>query len=114
MSNTNNHEISLLKAIEMTTLYRANRPANFPLSETFDRTAIERLLATDGCTSLRVYYGMQEDNAVDAILVACNAANQDILPTATSASSTGTDGIILEDGIRCPEACPPKSPLNNP
>lgn len=114
MSNTINHEISLQKAIDMTTLYRANKPANFPLSETFDRDAIERLLSTDGCTSVRIYYGMQENMDVDAILVAANADNEDILPNTTSASTTGTDGVILEDGLRCPEACPPTSPLNNP
>lgn len=101
------------KAIDMTKLYRANKPANFPLSETFDRVAIERLLATEGCTSLRIYYGMQENNDVDAILVASNAANEDILPSTASASLTTPDGVILEDGQRCPEACPPKSPLNN-
>jgi hypothetical protein len=112
MNTTNTHEISLQTAIDMTTLYRANRPSNFPICETFDLGAVNKLLATEGCTSLRIYYGMKEDNNVDAILIAVNANGEDILPSSASAWLSDTDPIILEDGIRCPEACPPESPLN--
>ncbi len=114
MSNTTNHEISLQEAVDMTTLYRANRPANFPICETFERAAIEKVLATDGCAYLRIYYGMKENMDVDAILVAANGDDEDILPTATSLSVSDPDPVILEDGFRCPEACPKNSPLNTP
>ena len=107
-----NHEISLQAAIDMTTRYRQNRPSNFPICETFGADAITRLLATPGCQSLRIYYGMKENKEADAIIVAANAAGEDILPVAVAEAKSLTDPVILEDGFRCPEACPPHSPLN--
>ena len=112
MSNNNNHEISLQEAIDMTTLYRANRPANFPICETFEKEAISKLLAVDGCSFLRIYYGMKENMEVDAILVAANANHEDILPPVSITRLSTSNSLILEDGIRCPQACPPASPLN--
>jgi len=112
MESTNNHEISLQAAIDMTTLYRNNRPENFPICETFEKEAIEKLLVTEGCAFLRIYYGMKENLQADAILVAANASGEDILPPGNTNSLTAGDEIILDDGYRCPEACPPPSPLN--
>lgn len=108
---TNNHEITLQAAVEMTKRYRANKPVNFPICETFGAEAIKKLLATPGCTSLRIYYGMKANDEVDAVLVAANAADEDILP-ALSLSETEEDPLILEDSLRCPQHCPPESPLN--
>jgi len=110
MNTTTNHEISLQQAIDMTTLYRENRPANFPICETFEKDAINTLLAVTGCAFLRIYYGMKADGLVDAIMVAANADGEDILPAA--AAVTGGDAVILEDGYRCPDDCPAPSPLN--
>jgi hypothetical protein len=113
---TTNHEISLQTAVDMTNRYRANKPANFPICETFGADAIRRLLATPGCVSLRIYYGMKAGNEVDAILVAANEAGEDILPNLSSPenlSSLETDEpVILEDSLRCPDHCPPPSSLN--
>ena len=113
MTTNNTHEISLPTAIDMTTRYRANRPFNFPICETFGVDAIDKLLATEGCAFLRVYYGMKANNEVDAILVAADAGGEDILPVAASMDLTSDDPVILEDGFRCPENCPPESPLNS-
>jgi len=113
-NNTTNHEISLQSAIDMTTLYRQHRPANFPVCETFEKDAINSLLAVQDCAFLRIYYGMKEDGLVDAILVAANAAGEDLLPgQAPAAAATSGDPIILEDGYRCPDDCPPDSSLNS-
>ncbi|MEO5650036.1 MAG: hypothetical protein ABIR03_08945 [Ginsengibacter sp.] len=112
MNTNRNHEISLPQAIEMTTRYRARRPGNFPVCETFSIEAVRKLLATQGCASLRVYYGMKENMDTDALLVAVNAAGEDLLPAANATASLVDDPIILEDGYRCPEDCPPPSSLN--
>ena len=110
----NNHEITLQQAVNMTTRYRANKPANVPVCETFDIAAVSQLAAVTGCTSMRIYYGMKENMEIDAILVAVNADGEDILPSQTgiAAAETG-DPLILEDGYRCPPDCPPKSALNS-
>lgn len=106
---TTNHEISSQQAIAMTTLYRVNRPSNFPICETFEADAINNLLATEGCKYLRIYYGMTEELKTHAILVAVDANDQDILPSGTDDDDPP---VIIEDGYRCPPDCPPASPLN--
>lgn len=113
MSTITNHEISLQTAIDMTTRYRGKRPVNFPICETFEKAAIQKLLDTAGCSSFRIYYGMKADERVDAILVAVDAEGNDILPPMANASTTTTDPVIIEDGYRCPDDCPSSSSLNS-
>ncbi len=96
----------------MTTRYRKNRPSNFPVCETFEIAAVRKLLATEGCAFLRIYFGMKESMEADAILVAVNESGEDILPAAGLQAVTADPPIIVEDGYRCPQACPPPSPLN--
>lgn len=107
------HQISLAEAIAMTTLYRANRPDNMPICETFRLDAVLRLTNHAACTELRIYYGMQPDKSIHAILVAGDAEGNDLLPTKGEVTVTGDDYDILEDGLRCPVTCPEPSPLNN-
>jgi len=112
MSKKANHQISLDQAIAMTTLYRANRPVNFPICETFDKDTVTHLLSNPKAASFRIYYGMKEDKSVHAILVAADANGNDILPAGTK-DLADNGGDILEDAFRCPDICPPDSPLNS-
>lgn len=110
--------ISLNQAIDMTTLYRSEKDnilkteyenqAILPICETFDRADIEALLNKEGCEYIRVYYGMDENLSIHAILVAVNDAEEDMLPT----SYTTTEDIV-DEAQRCPFDCPPESPLNS-
>lgn len=116
----NSHFISLATAETMTAAYRSDKEAILatayqnqnilPLSETFNRGAIDTLLAIDACAGIRIYYGMDENLKVHAILVAVNEENEDILPAASLLSEA--DPVIVEEGQRCPDLCPPPSPLN--
>ena len=113
MNTLNNHEISLQTAIDMTKRYRASRPANFPICETFEKEVIQRILDTTDCASFRVYFGMKENQQVSVIMVAADADGNDLLPAASD-SVTGTDDpVIIDDGYRCPTICPPGSPINS-
>jgi hypothetical protein len=106
--------ISLQKAIDMTSLYRAQKENILvpqlrnqkitPICETFDRSAFESLLAISGCVSLRFYVGMDTNMKIRLIAVAVNSAGEDIL---------AHDPEIVEDGQRCPDICPSASPLNS-
>ncbi len=117
-----NHFITLQEAIDMTTLYRQEsenilKPAYqhqniLARSEAFDRAAFDTLLAKNGCAGLRIYYGMDAQLKVHAIIVATDANGNDILPAATVAAEDGEDDIV-ERGIRCPDICPTDSPLNS-
>ncbi len=127
MSNTTSlipgksHFITLQQAIDMTTLYRKQkeeilqpeyRGKNILANcETFNREAIDYLLAEKECAGIRIYYGMDAELKVHAIMVGVNAANEDLLPDFTEAP--GDEGYkITEDGQRCPDDCPPSSALN--
>jgi len=111
------HSISLEVAVEMTTLYRENRPAILKpeystdilaLNESFNKEDVLSLLEENGCAGLRIYYGMSPDLNIHAILVGVNEAGEDILP-----DEKMLDAIILEDSRRCPVECPPDSVLNS-
>ncbi|AHF18113.1 hypothetical protein [Niabella soli] len=115
------HEIPLTEAAAMTYRYRQNMETILapdfqnkdllPLSETFDRAAIDALLAQPGCAALRIYYGMDTELKLHAVLVGSDASNKDILP---AAAGTLDDGEVVDAGIRCPPQCPDPSPLNQP
>lgn len=119
-----NHLIKLAKAIEMTTKYRAeketilaasHRDQNIlPIAESFERSAFDTVLAQPGCTGLRVYYGMDDELKVHAIIVGTNAQGEDILPATDATANRDGDedeDPIIEEGNRCPPFCA-LSPLN--
>ena len=111
--------ISVEKAIEMTTLFRAQKDVILAddykgqdilvKSETFSREQAEKLLAKPGCTQLRIYYGMSQDLKMHALLVGVNANGEDIL---LNAQLNSDNESVVEDAQRCPPFCPPASPLN--
>jgi len=115
-----NHFISVSTAAEMTSLLRSQREnilkTEFqnddliPICETFDKEAFETLLGKSGCESLRIYYGMTENFKIHAIIVAVDENDADILPEENAL----TEGdFVAENGTRCPDLCPPSSPLNS-
>lgn len=118
-----NNLITLDAASKMTALYRRemNNILAVPfkgqnilaISETFGRTAFDYLLKEADCTAVRIYYGMSDDMKVHAIVVGVNKDNEDILPGTSLAGGSETDPVIIEEAFRCPDYCPPKSPLNS-
>lgn len=118
--SANSHLINLTTAVTLTTEFRSNRNSVLqtqfqssdilPLSETFNRNDIDLLLGQTGCAAIRIYYGMDTELQLHAVLVGVNEDNEDILPS--TLLNNGED-IIVEEGQRCPIICPPQSPLNN-
>jgi hypothetical protein len=119
--------ISLEEAIKMTTDYRDHRESILQaayqgknilcISETFEKSQVETVINQSGCVGLRVYYGMDAELKVHAIIVGVDEKNQDITggifsKNAVTTRTTTDFGSILENGQRCPEECPPSSPLN--
>ena len=114
--------ITLNEAVQMTTLFRNEMEAILAqpyqgknilaICETFGRQAFDTLLTEDDCVGLRIYYGMSDDLQVHAIVVGVNSKNEDILPAGGIAVPMTTTPVIIEDSLRCPDNCPPASPLN--
>ena len=114
MPNTIAHSITLTEAIDLMNRFRATRASNLPLSETFDKNSVLALLAVPTATSLRIYLGEKVDGKICSVLVAADAMGNDILPiSAGTLGITDAGALILEDAIRCPDLCPPASPLNS-
>jgi hypothetical protein len=114
--------ISLQRGVSMTTLYRMEKEVILepsyrgkgilPICETFDKKSFEDVLMVPGCEQVRIYYGMESDLTVHAILVAVDAKGQDILPNSPFDVSD-EEPYLWDDGTRCPNECPPDSPLNS-
>ena len=111
-----NNLISKEKAKQMIDLYRTHREAILDskyqgqdllvYSETFSRDAFDKLLVDPACVSVRVYSGMSEDLKVHSIIVAVDAAGNDVFTEPTDPAATdGEDEVIIEEGNRCPPFC---------
>jgi hypothetical protein len=125
-----NHFITHAQAREMTRRFRENRDNVLqpeykgryliPDAETFDRAAFDQVLAQEGCTALRIYYGMDEKLDVHAIIVGVDKEGRNIVPTTTATNEEGDpesgegDGFtgFIETGVRCPPTCPPDEEEN--
>lgn len=112
MPKTTPHSISLSEAIELTSRFRANRPSNLALSETFDKNSVLAMLSVPDSAQMRIYLGEKANGEICSVLVAADAAGNDLLPPISSERDGEDDTLILEDAIRCPQLCPPPSPLN--
>lgn len=111
-----NNVITLQQAIDMTTLFRNQAgiiapKLPIPRSETYDRAAIDQILAQPGCVKIRIYAGLNKGLQYRSIIVGVNDKDEDMLPTATTSTLDGGN-TISEDGITCPPFCPPPSDLN--
>jgi hypothetical protein len=113
MSNTIPHQIDLPTAVDLTSRFQNNRPGNMPVCETFDRASVLAVLNQPSAAKFRLYLGQKPNGDICNVLVAADENDRDILPTDGGAGLTTEDeGLILEDSVRCPELCPPESPLN--
>jgi hypothetical protein len=98
--------ISLTEAQDMTSRYRNSLSSMLTTAyensllncETFNKSDIQDLLDQTGCEKFRVYFGMDEDNVVRAIMVGVGQDNEDIL--------SGSSSLIVEFGETCPNTCP--------
>ncbi len=114
-----NHFISLAKATEMIQRYASEKEnilkpqyqvMNLLLTcETFERDSFDSLLAQEGCVKLRFYFGMNEDLKVRVIAFGVNAAGLNMYPSASQPGENGGNHI-LEEGLPCPDFCPPPFP----
>lgn len=106
--------ITLEQAKDMTELYRAEKENILAdeykeqnilaRCETFDKSQFTDILNQEACAAIRIYYGMDANLKVHAIIVGVDDNNADLLPSGNE--------LIIEEGSRCPEDCPPSSDLN--
>ena len=112
--------ITLAEATELNRRYRNDKdkmlqpdidPNVLPICETFNREYFDGVLAQGGCTGIRIYFGMKVNGDVCAVVVGVNAANEDMING--NSGTAKEENLIIENGERCPNACPPPSELNS-
>jgi hypothetical protein len=123
-----NHFIPVEKASQMTKRHRDNKEKILhddfksknilPICETFNKDLFVRLCSQPGCAGIRIYYGMDSDLKIHAVVVAVDDTGADILPSVSPGGSIHPDGGggggtgTGEEGQMCPPTCPAGSPLN--
>lgn len=118
-TQSGSHSISLTAAVELTHRFQNNRNAVFKTgfegalstAETFNKNEVLNMLSVNGAAGLRIYYGLDESNAIHAVLVAVDADGEDIVPAMNTVVGEDENVLILEEGVRCPPSCPADSPL---
>ncbi len=70
------------------------------ISSAIHVNAYQELMNQPGVTMLRTYFGLDSNNKLSIIVVGVDNQGNDI-----------TTGVILGDGVRCPNFCPINSPL---
>jgi hypothetical protein len=83
-----------------------------PDSETFNRTAIDRLLAIPGCVGIRIYTGLDEEFKLHSILVGVNDKGEDLIIPSVTENNAEEGGEVVEEALRCPPICPLTSKLD--
>lgn len=88
------HEISLEEAKKHIQRHKKNPIHPKHHGSSFDRGAIDKILAQPGCKALKIYHGRDEKGKPNLVLVGVDTAGNDM----TSAS-------IMERGSDCPPNC---------
>lgn len=99
-NGTEGGEISLEKASEMTSRYRGQNP-DTTIAHFFGKDIINRLLHQEGCVGIRMYYGIDEENEKQIILVGTDEHQNDITE------------LVADISFRCPPMCSSANALNS-
>ena len=108
------HEISLEEAKLHIKRHKKNPIHPKHHGGSFDRAAIEKILAQPGCARLRIYHGRDVKGNPNLVLVGVDAAGKDMLPSkkGTAKSSKGANqASIMEKTQPCPPFCDATSEL---
>jgi hypothetical protein len=94
------HEISLEEAKKHIQRHTLNPIYPNHHGGSFDRAAIDKILAQPGCNALRVYHGRDENGKPNLVLVGIDTDGKDM-----------TKESIMEKGMDCPPNCDQSSEL---
>ena len=120
-----NHRITPEQAKALTSKYSSDRNSwskkTMPLSEAFNKRALDSLLNQPNCVGMRICFGIDPDGQVRLVLYGINDQGKDIgsinsrlsgAHLAKNSKQKGSDDqnftgeVVLESGHRCPQYCP--------
>ena len=90
------HRISREEAASLVQTFQSRAGAGEHRSSTFNRAAFERLLGQPGAAGIRIYRAHHENGSPTLVMVAVDAAGQDLATT---------DALFMQKGTDCPPYC---------
>lgn len=93
-------EITLAKAAAMTAKYRHDNP-NEILAHFFGKEILTRILEQENCVGIRMYYGLDEANERQLVIVGVDSDQNDITE------------LVGDMSYPCPNACSNSNALNS-
>lgn len=93
--------ISLSEASEMTARYREANP-NAVKAHYIGKELIQEILDQQGCVGIRIYYGLDDNNRLQPIIVGVGSDEDDLY-----------EGKIADRMYPCPSFCGRSNPLNS-
>jgi len=102
------HEISFEEAKKHIQRHKKNPIHPKHHGGSFDRAAIEKILAQPGCARLRIYHGRDAKGNPNLVLVGVDAAGKDMLPAkkgVTKSMKAANQASIMEKQSPCPPYC---------
>jgi hypothetical protein len=94
------HEIALSEGLELVANFRKNPQAPKSQGSSFDRGALDKILAQPGCEKIKMYWAQEKDGKFTVVLVGVDMAGKDMVA-----------GAIMERGGGCPPFCDVTSPF---
>ncbi len=101
VDGTEDHDISLSAAAELTRRYRGQKSSGQINGGYFGKEALVALLGQTGCIGMRYYYGLTSLGEQVLVLVGVDANGDDM-----------TTGDLAEASIPCPSFCGEDNDLN--
>ncbi len=98
-NGTEGSTISLQQAGEWTENWRNNYPSESK-AVFFGREALEDLLGQTGCMGIRIYFAINNNDTVTAVLVGADAHHDDITE------------LVFDAAVICPIICSKENALN--
>lgn len=96
------HSISLADAAKLTRRYRESVPTGSTIAHFFGKDAIQAILNQENCVGIRIYYGLNTDDAKQLVVVGVTPDENDMY-----------NGILAEKSFICPTQCSTNNPLNS-
>ena len=97
-----NHAISLEEASKLTKNYRTSAGSGAILGGYISKDAVSKILDQEGCVGIRYYYGENDSDKPELVLVGVKSSTDDI-----------DDGEIMERAMLCPPYCGTDNDLNS-
>ena len=103
--------IALATAKRWTARYRQNEEQNntgktVTKAHFFGKEKILEVLNQEECVGIRIYYGINEDDKREVIVVGAKSDQNNILPSDEDITDSNNGGVLLDNSTWCPPICP--------